>query len=142
MGAAGSSPASRTRLNSGSSPLMRSRFIIPGMAIYEVTIEGSLVAFEENEEGEPFPCLSEESFSFTKEGQDLIETMMAVQADVDIMNAALKAKYPEHYKDDTDWEFKIVGVVKTCLIHFNKTWIKEFVEDGVLTRNYNEDCDL
>jgi hypothetical protein len=114
-------------------------FIIPGMAIYEVTIEGSTIAFEENEEGEPFPVLSEESFTFTKEGRDLIATMMAVQGDLDAMNIALKAKYPEHYRDGIDWEFKIVGVVKTCLIHFNKTWIKEYVEDGVLTRNYEED---
>ena len=105
------------------------------MAIYEVTIEGSGIEFED---GEVFPVLCEESFTFMKEGHDLIATMMAVQAELDIFNAALKAKYPEHYKDGIDWEFRVVGIIKTCMIRFNETWIKEYVEDGVLTRNYEE----
>lgn len=107
------------------------------MAIFEVTISGSNVYYDEDLK--TVMCLEEATFTFTREGPDLIGVMMSVQAKLDILNEALKEKHPLAFKDGIDWEFKIVGINLTPLIHFNDTWIKEFVEDGVLTRNYEEE---
>lgn len=108
------------------------------MAIFEVSIEGTAISFGRNEDGEDYPYLCQDDFTFVREGADMVTVMMSVQADLDLLNIALKAKYPEHFRDDRDWEFKIVGVIKTCLIRFNANWIKEYVEDGIFTRNYED----
>ena len=106
------------------------------MAIFEVTITGSSVVYEEDCETTAY--LEEESFIFTQEGRDLIDTMMAVQSKLDVLNDLLKKKYPDAFKDDVDWEFKVEGIRKTDCIRFGDTWIKEYVEQGIVVRNYNE----
>ena len=109
------------------------------MALWEVTIQGSSVCFIEGEDGEPVKCLEEDYHRFVKEGPDLIATMMVVQSKLDVLNEKLKPQHPEMYKDNIDWEYKIVGIVKTDMIQFNDRWIEEFVGQGVISRNYEEE---
>jgi len=109
------------------------------MAIYEVTITGCGFSpcFDEDDEPSGY-AFYEDSHVFHREGSDLITTMMAVQALLDRMNEGLKNKHPDVYKDGADWEYKIVGICKTDFIRFNEMWIKEFVEQGILSRNYED----
>jgi len=111
------------------------------MALFEVTIAGSAIGYYENDEGKDAPYLTEDTYMFLQEGSDLIETMMAIQPKLDALNEALRQKHPEVYKSNLDWEFKIVGLCKTELIRFNDTWIKEYVEQGVISRNYKDEDD-
>jgi hypothetical protein len=107
--------------------------------LWEVSVEGSLVSYGEDEDGRAIPCLSEDTIAFIEEGRDLIEIMMLVQAKLDVLNGKLKQKYPDLYKDDLDWEYKIVGIGRTDLVRFDDRWIEEFVDKEVMTWNSNEE---
>lgn len=63
--------------------------------------------------------------------------MMSAQTTVDHLNEALREKYPDAYTDKHDWEFKIIGINRTELIRFNDTWITQYIEQGIL--NYEEE---
>ena len=107
-----------------------------GMAQWEVTIRAhKLVRDDEDDE-----CQFCEQYAFIWSGPDLIATMMSVQQKLDLLNESQKKKWESAPRKARFMEeFQIVGIIETDNIKFGDKWIEEYVERGVISRDYAED---
>lgn len=112
------------------------KFIIAVMAQWEVTIRAfALVTDDEGHE-----CQYQDQFVFAWTGTDFITTMMSIQQKLDTLNERQRKKWETAPREARFIEeFQIVGIIETDHIVFGDRWIDEFVEKGVISREYTED---
>lgn len=106
------------------------------MAQWEVTVRAHVLIVDD--EGDE--CQFTEQYIFIWTGPDLITTMMSIQQKLDMLNESQKKKWETtprkaRFLD----EFKIYGIIETDHIRFGDRWIEEYVERGVISRDYAED---
>ena len=90
-------------------------------------------------EDEDDECQFCEQYDFMWSGPDLITTMMSIQQKLDVLNESQKQKWKDAPRDARFMEeFQIVGIVETDNIRFGDGWIKEYVEKGVISRDYED----
>ena len=111
------------------------RCIIAGMAQWQVTIRAHMLIREDEDD----ECQFCEQYDFMWSGPDLITTMMSIQQKLDVLNESQKQKWKDAPRDARFMEeFQIVGIVETDNILFGDGWIKEYVEKGVISRDYED----
>ena len=91
---------------------------------------------------EQIECQFPEQYTFIWTGPDFITTMMALQQKMDALNERQKKKWETSPREARFLEeFQIVGIIETDHIMFGDKWIEEYIEKGVISRNYVEDED-
>ncbi len=106
------------------------------MAQWEVTIRAAVLV--RDDEGDECQFLEQYTFMWT--GTDFITVMMSAQLKIDILNDRQKKKWEStSQKSRFLEEFNIIGIVETDQVKFGDKWIEEYVERGVISRDYAED---
>lgn len=108
------------------------------MAQWEVTIRARLLVRDEDGDD----CQFTEQYTFMWSAPDFIAVMMTLQQKLDVLNEQQKKKWETAQREARFLEeFQIVGILETDHIRFGDKWIEEYVERGVIDRNYAEDGD-
>jgi hypothetical protein len=106
------------------------------MAQWEVTIRANILITDDDDDENQFA----EQYTFIWSAPDFISAVMSVQQKLDTLNERTKKKWEETARKARFMEeYNIVGLIETDHVLFGDKWIDEFVERGVIDRNYAED---
>lgn len=106
------------------------------MAQWEAKIRGVISIVDDDEDDAQFV----EEYTFMWSAPDFISAMMGIQQKLDALNEGMKKKWKSSQRSARFLEeYSIVGIVESDHILFGDRWIDEFIERGVIDRNYIED---
>lgn len=106
------------------------------MAQWEAKIRGVFSIVDDDGDDDQFV----EEYTFMWSAPDFIGAMMGIQRKLDVLNEGMKKKLESSPRSAKFLEeYGIVGIVESDHILFGDRWIDEFIERGVIDRNYIED---